>query len=81
MPHMLKSHIKDAEVADKAEGSCYMSHVMSQGSQKYKSGHSPVVINAQASCTSLFYGRTQKKKKTQSTEDTVKYSMAQLISW
>lgn len=34
MPHMLKSHIKDAEAAVKAEGSCYMPLVMSQDSQK-----------------------------------------------
>lgn len=34
MPHMLESHIKDAKAADKAKGSCYMPHVMSQASQK-----------------------------------------------
>lgn len=33
MPHMLESHIEDAEAADKAEGRCYMPHVMSQDSQ------------------------------------------------
>lgn len=34
MPHMLESHIRDAEAADKAEGSCYMPHVMSRDSQR-----------------------------------------------
>lgn len=33
MSHTLKSRIKDAKAADKAEGSCYMPHVMSQDSQ------------------------------------------------
>lgn len=32
MSYMLKSHVKDAKAADKAEGSCYMPRVMSQGS-------------------------------------------------
>lgn len=47
MQHMLKSHIKDAEAVDKAEGSGYMPHRMSQDLKdlvKDKSGHSPGVI-------------------------------------
>lgn len=44
---------------------------------KDKSGHGPKVIKVAPCCTSLFYGRTQKKL---STEGTVKYSMAQLKS-
>lgn len=79
MPHMLKSHVKDAEAADKAEGSCYMPRVMSQHSQKYKSGHGAEIIKVAPLLHFLcFYGRTQKK---QSTEETVKYAMAQLMSW
>lgn len=48
----LMSHIGDAEAADKAEGSCYMPHMVSQDSQKQKTNLAPC-------CYSLFYGRTQ----------------------
>lgn len=65
MPHMLKSHIKDAEAADKAEGSCYMPRDVTglpkKTLSKDESGRGPKVIKVAPCCTSLFYGRTQKK--------------------
>ncbi len=64
MPHMLKSHIEDADAADKAEGRCYMTRDVTglpkKTSSKDKSRHGPKVIKVAPRCTSLFYGRTEK---------------------
>lgn len=77
MPHMLKSHIKDAEAADKTEGSCYMPHVISQDSQKRRIW---TWSKGNKSGTMLHFSVLWKNSEKQSTEGTVKYSMAQLKS-
>lgn len=66
----LMSHVGDAEAADKAEGSCYMPHMMSQRSQKQKD----------KSGTMLLFSVLWKNSGKQSTEGAVKYSTAQLES-